>query len=89
MLFGLLNLLLALEADFFVGTLSSNWCRLIDELRQARAREDGTSPAALCAGPDLMKHAIRLPPLRIPKQTWAGKAAHAPYIDVGDHNNFW
>jgi len=29
----LLNLQLALECGGFVGTLSSNWCRLIDELR--------------------------------------------------------
>ena len=31
------NLLLALEADFFFGTLSSNWCRLVDEMRQVWA----------------------------------------------------
>jgi hypothetical protein len=29
----LLHLDLALQCDGFVGTLSSNWCRLIDELR--------------------------------------------------------
>lgn len=29
----LLNLRLALECNAWVGTLSSNWCRLIDELR--------------------------------------------------------
>ena len=29
----LMNLDLALQGDGFVGTLSSNWCRLIDELR--------------------------------------------------------
>jgi hypothetical protein len=29
----LLNLLMALEADHFIGTRGSNWCRLIDELR--------------------------------------------------------
>ena len=28
-----MNLELALEADAWVCTLSSNWCRLIDELR--------------------------------------------------------
>jgi hypothetical protein len=33
MLNSLVNLDLALECDAFVGTLSSNWCRLIDELR--------------------------------------------------------
>ena len=33
MLNSLLSLQLALEADAWVGTLSSNWCRLIDELR--------------------------------------------------------
>ena len=33
MLNSLLNLDLALQCDAFVGTLSSNWCRLIDELR--------------------------------------------------------
>ena len=32
-LWSLLNLQLALEADAWVGTLTSNWCRLIDELR--------------------------------------------------------
>lgn len=29
----LLNLQLALECSAWVGTLSSNWCRLIDQLR--------------------------------------------------------
>ena len=29
----LLNLELALECGAWVGTLTSNWCRLIDELR--------------------------------------------------------
>lgn len=29
-----LNLLIHLEADHFVGTNNSNWCRLIDELRR-------------------------------------------------------
>ena len=33
MLNSLLNLDLALQCNAFVGTLSSNWCRLIDELR--------------------------------------------------------
>jgi hypothetical protein len=33
MLNSLVNLDLALECDAFVGTLSSNWCRLIDEMR--------------------------------------------------------
>ena len=33
MLNSLLNLDLALQCDAYVGTLSSNWCRLIDELR--------------------------------------------------------
>ena len=33
MLNSLMNLDLALQGDGFVGTLSSNWCRLIDELR--------------------------------------------------------
>lgn len=33
MLNSLLHLDLALQCDSFVGTLSSNWCRLIDELR--------------------------------------------------------
>ncbi len=33
MLNSLVNLDLALECDAWVGTLSSNWCRLIDELR--------------------------------------------------------
>lgn len=33
MLNSLLSLDLALQCDAFVGTLSSNWCRLIDELR--------------------------------------------------------
>eukprot|EP00455_Lapot_gusevi_P013804 TRINITY_DN16809_c0_g1_i5.p1 TRINITY_DN16809_c0_g1~~TRINITY_DN16809_c0_g1_i5.p1 ORF type:complete len:386 (-),score=52.82 TRINITY_DN16809_c0_g1_i5:22-1179(-) len=28
------NLYLALEGDYFIGTRKSNWCRLIDELRQ-------------------------------------------------------
>ena len=31
----LLNLELALECNGWIGTLSSNWCRLIDELRWA------------------------------------------------------
>ena len=29
----LLNLMMALEGDHFIGTRGSNWCRLIDELR--------------------------------------------------------
>ncbi|BDA47771.1 hypothetical protein COCOBI_11-0280 [Coccomyxa sp. Obi] len=33
MLNSLVNLDLALECDAWIGTLSSNWCRLIDELR--------------------------------------------------------
>lgn len=33
MLNSLMSLDLALQSDGFVGTLSSNWCRLIDELR--------------------------------------------------------
>lgn len=33
MIFSLINLDLALKCDAWVGTLSSNWCRLIDELR--------------------------------------------------------
>lgn len=33
MLNSLMNLDLALQCDGFVGTLSSNWCRLIEELR--------------------------------------------------------
>ena len=33
MLNSLINLDLALECDAWVGTLSSNWCRLVDELR--------------------------------------------------------
>jgi len=33
MLNSLVSLDLALQCDGFVGTLSSNWCRLIDELR--------------------------------------------------------
>ena len=33
MLNSLLHLDLALQCDGFVGTLSSNWCRLMDELR--------------------------------------------------------
>jgi hypothetical protein len=33
MLNSLANLDLALECDAWIGTLSSNWCRLIDELR--------------------------------------------------------
>jgi len=30
------NLYVAIEADFFVGSLSSNWCRLIHELERTR-----------------------------------------------------
>jgi len=37
MLNGLLNLQLAVECDFWVCTLSSNWCGLIDELRSISA----------------------------------------------------
>ena len=37
----LVNLELALEADGWVCTLSSNWCRLIDELRQTVAMKAG------------------------------------------------
>ncbi|CAM9963920.1 unnamed protein product, partial [Phaeothamnion confervicola] len=33
-IFSLVNLFLAAEAQHFVGTRSSNWNRLIDELRQ-------------------------------------------------------
>lgn len=33
MMNSLVNLDLALECDAWVGTMSSNWCRLIDELR--------------------------------------------------------
>lgn len=33
MINSLINLDLALQSDAWVGTLSSNWCRLIDELR--------------------------------------------------------
>ena len=33
MLNSLVNLDLALECDAWIGTMSSNWCRLIDELR--------------------------------------------------------
>jgi hypothetical protein len=43
MLSSLFNLLLALRADAWVGTLTSNWCRLIDELR--------STVAAKAAGP--------------------------------------
>jgi hypothetical protein len=41
------QLLLAVEADFFVGTRSSNWCRLIDELRKVngKARTSYLTPA--------------------------------------------
>ncbi len=37
MVSSLLNLQLALECGAWVGTLSSNWCRLIDELRSTVA----------------------------------------------------
>jgi hypothetical protein len=36
------NLDLALQCDAWIGTLSSNWCRLIDELRStARCKAQG------------------------------------------------
>lgn len=35
----LMNLELALESDAWVCTLSSNWCRLIDELRMTVAQK--------------------------------------------------
>ena len=38
-LIGFMNLELALEADAWVCTLSSNWCRLIDELRMTIGRK--------------------------------------------------
>ena len=42
MLNGLINLDLALQCEGWVGTLSSNWCRLIDELRSTvRCKADG------------------------------------------------
>ncbi|GBG67894.1 hypothetical protein CBR_g1013 [Chara braunii] len=34
----LANLVIASEADYFVGALASNWCRLIDELRKTNGR---------------------------------------------------
>lgn len=38
----MLNLQLALECDAWIGTMSSNWCRLIDELRSTQAcKSDG------------------------------------------------
>jgi hypothetical protein len=38
----LMNLDLALDCDAWVGTLSSNWCRLIDELRStSRCKANG------------------------------------------------
>ena len=37
----LVNLELALEADGWICTLLSNWCRLIDELRQTVAMKAG------------------------------------------------
>ncbi len=43
MLNSLVNLDLALECDAWIGTLSSNWCRLIDELRATvRCKAHGT-----------------------------------------------
>ncbi|BDA43791.1 hypothetical protein COCOBI_04-8080 [Coccomyxa sp. Obi] len=43
MLNSLVNLDLALECDAWIGTLSSNWCRLIDELRATvRCRAHGS-----------------------------------------------
>jgi len=43
----LAQLFLAVECDFFVGTRTSNWCRLIDELRKVngKARTAYLSPA--------------------------------------------
>ena len=42
MINSLLNLDLALECDAWVGTMTSNWCRLIDELRSTvRCKSDG------------------------------------------------
>ncbi len=32
------QLLLAVQADIYVGTRSSNWCRLIDEIRKANGK---------------------------------------------------
>jgi len=49
-----LNLELALEADAWVLTLSSNWCRLIDTLRMTVAGKadailvDLSAPEAIC-----------------------------------------
>jgi hypothetical protein len=31
-------LIAAFRADFFIGTRSSNWCRLIDELRKTHGK---------------------------------------------------
>ena len=36
----LLNLEYAVKCDAFVGTLASNWCRLVDELRTTVGERD-------------------------------------------------
>ena len=36
----LLNLEYAVKCDAFVGTLASNWCRLVDELRTTVGKRD-------------------------------------------------
>jgi hypothetical protein len=37
-LMALLDLFLSMHGDIFVGTLSSNWCRMYDELRKANGK---------------------------------------------------
>ncbi|CAK0811379.1 unnamed protein product [Prorocentrum cordatum] len=46
----LLNLELALQADAWIGTLRSNWCRLIDELRMTIGAKAGSPYLNLPSG---------------------------------------
>ena len=39
----LLNLEYAVKCDAFVGTLASNWCRLVDELRTTVGKREERS----------------------------------------------
>ena len=41
-LYSFANLLVSVQADYFVGTLSSNWCRLVNELQRTRGDEGRT-----------------------------------------------
>ena len=50
MIESLFSLSMALEADAFIGTLSSNWCRLIDELRDTVAAKASVPLVSLSSG---------------------------------------